>query len=66
MSNTSPSFRVEHIRLDQVNVVNDPKRLDDDDYVVRLIGQIITARFETMKIVTGLPPIEDPKREPNF
>ena len=36
-------------------VTNDPNREDDPQYVVRLIGQIITVSLETMKIVQALP-----------
>ena len=36
-------------------IVNDPNRADDPEYIVRLIGQVITVSLETMKIVKGLP-----------
>ena len=36
-------------------IVNDPNRADDEQYVVRLIGQVITVSLETMKIVNSLP-----------
>ncbi len=36
-------------------ITNDPNRRDDDDYIVRLIGQVITVSLETVKIVKGLP-----------
>jgi hypothetical protein len=36
-------------------IVNDPNRADDPEYVVRLIGQVITVSLETMKIVKSLP-----------
>ena len=36
-------------------IVNDPNRDDDPEYIVRLIGQVITVSLETMKIVKGLP-----------
>jgi predicted helicase len=36
-------------------IVNDPNRADDPEYVVRLIGQVITVSLETMKIVKALP-----------
>jgi predicted helicase len=36
-------------------ITNDPNRDDDPQYIVRLIGQIITVSLETMKIVRGLP-----------
>jgi predicted helicase len=30
-------------------IVNDPKRADDPEYIVRLIGQVIHASLETVK-----------------
>ena len=33
---------------------NDPNRLDDPEYIVRLIGQVITVSLETVEIVEGL------------
>jgi len=32
-------------------------RADDPEYIVRLIGQVITVSLETMKIVNALPPL---------
>ena len=39
-------------------IVNDPNRADDPEYIVRLIGQIVTISIETMKIVRALPPLD--------
>ena len=39
-------------------ILNDPNRPDDPDYIVRLIGKIVTVSLETMKIVKDLPSIE--------
>lgn len=36
-------------------ITNDPNREDDPQYIVRLIGQVITVSLETMKIVKALP-----------
>ncbi len=38
-------------------IVNDPNRADDPEYIVRLIGQVITVSLETMRIIKGLPPL---------
>jgi predicted helicase len=38
-------------------ITNDPNRLDDPEYIVRLIGQVITVSLETVKIVKNLPPL---------
>jgi len=35
-------------------IVNDPNRLDDQQYILRLIGQIITVSLETVKIINKL------------
>jgi predicted helicase len=40
---------------------NDPNRLDDEEYIVRLIKQVITVSLETVKIVKGLPDLGLPK-----
>jgi predicted helicase len=39
-------------------ITNDPNRLDDPEYIVRLIGQVITVSLETVNIVKNLPPLE--------
>ena len=36
-------------------IVNDPNRDEDEEYILRLIGQVITVSLETIKIVEGLP-----------
>jgi len=38
-------------------ITNDPNRPDDPQYILRLIGQVITVSLETMKIVKALPPL---------
>jgi predicted helicase len=51
--------------IDQYHVVRDedgkitsnPNRDDDEQYIVRLLGQVITVSLETRKIVAGLPPL---------
>ncbi len=39
-------------------IENDPNRLDDEQYIVRLIGQVITVSLETVDIVNNLPLLE--------
>jgi predicted helicase len=41
------------------NLASDPNRMDDEEYIVRLIGQVITVSLETMKIVNGLPRLKE-------
>lgn len=36
-------------------ITNDPNRADDPEYILRLIGQVITVSLETVKVVNGLP-----------
>ena len=36
-------------------ITNDPNRADDPQYIVRLVGQVITVSIETMKIIRTLP-----------
>jgi len=35
-------------------IVNDPNRLDDEEYIVRLIGKVVTVSVETVKILLKL------------
>jgi predicted helicase len=36
------------------HITSDPNRLDDEQYILRLISQVITVSLETMKLVKGL------------
>jgi predicted helicase len=42
-------------RDEKGNLASDPNRMDDEEYIVRLIGQVITVSLETMKLVNALP-----------
>ena len=42
-------------------IVNDPNRADDEQYIVRLIGKVITVSLETVEIVEGLPELGIPE-----
>ncbi len=35
-------------------IVSDPNRRDDPDYIVRLVGQVVQVSVETVQIVRGL------------
>ena len=39
-------------------IVNDPNRADDPQYIVKLIGKVITVSLETVDIVEGLPALQ--------
>ncbi len=42
-------------RDERGDVASDPNRADDEQYIVRLLGQVITVSLETSKIIAGLP-----------
>jgi predicted helicase len=42
-------------------ITNDPNRDDDKEYILRLIGQVITVSLETVKIVNALPDLGLPR-----
>jgi predicted helicase len=42
------------------NIVRDPNRLDDEEYIVRLIGQVVHVSVETLKIIGKLPVLKFP------
>jgi predicted helicase len=42
-------------------ITNDPNRDDDPEYVLRLIGQVITVSVETVKLISALPDLGLPK-----
>ena len=44
------------------SIVNDPNRVDDPQYIVKLIGKVITVSLETVGIVEGLPGLGVPVR----
>ena len=39
-------------------IVNDPNRVDDPQYIVKLIGKVITVSLETVDIVNNLPALD--------
>ena len=43
-------------------IVNDPNRADDPQYIVKLIGKVITVSLETVDIVNELPAVIPPTR----
>src|SRR5205807_5702732 len=36
-------------------IKSDPNRADDEDYIVRLVGQVVQVRLETVRLVNGMP-----------
>ena len=41
-------------------IVSDPNRLDDEKYIVRLIGQVVHVSVETLKTIGKLPELKFP------
>jgi predicted helicase len=39
-------------------IVNDPNRLDDPQYIIRLIGKVVTVSLETVKIINSFPELQ--------
>lgn len=39
-------------------IPSDPNRADDEQYIVRLIGQVIQASVETTRLISYLPPLD--------
>jgi predicted helicase len=43
------------VSIDKRNgIVSDPNNLDDEEYIVRLVGKVITVSVETVRLVTEL------------
>ena len=36
-------------------ITSDPNKADDEEYIVRLVGQVVRVSLETVRIVNGLP-----------
>jgi predicted helicase len=45
-------------RDEKGNIASDPNRMDDEQYIVRLIGQVVTVSLDTIKIVKSLPELK--------
>ena len=41
--------------LNRRQTLHDPNREDDEEYIVRLVGQVIRVSLETVRIVESLP-----------
>ncbi len=52
-------YRVERAKDDPDTVFSDPNRDNDEEYIVRLVGQVVTVSVETVKLVESLPPLGD-------
>ncbi|MBI5772022.1 MAG: N-6 DNA methylase [Verrucomicrobia bacterium] len=54
-------YQVERSKENSDEILSDPNRDDDEDYIVRLIGQVVTVSVETMKLVHSLPAFDEAK-----
>jgi predicted helicase len=45
-------------RDEKGNIASDPNRLDDEQSILRLVGQVISVSVQTIKIIKNLPPLE--------
>ena len=45
-------------RDEKGNLASDPNRMDDEQYIVRLISQVIAVSLETLEVIGSLPPIK--------
>ena len=45
-------------------ITNDPNRADDPQYILRLLGKVISVSLETVELVAGLPELGIEKAEP--
>jgi predicted helicase len=52
-------YCVERSKTDPEEITSDPNRSEDEEYIVRLIGQVVTVSVETMKLVRALPVFDD-------
>ena len=43
-------------------ITNDPNRNDDPQYILRLIGQVVTVSLETVNLVRSLPSLALPEQ----
>jgi predicted helicase len=46
------------VRDEKGNITSDPNRLDDEQYILRLVGKVISVSLETIKVISGLPSIQ--------
>jgi len=55
MHKAADQYRV--TRDEKGNIASDPNRMDDEQYIVNLIGKVITVSLETMKVIGSFPKV---------
>jgi predicted helicase len=51
-------YRVDRAKDNPDEILSDPNRVDDEEYIVRLVGQVVAVSIETMKVIAGLPALD--------
>lgn len=46
---------------ERIGIVNDPNRIDDEEYIVRFIGKVVQVSVESVKIINTLSKPKLPK-----
>lgn len=55
---SKPTTPLEKAQDRLCGIINDPNSVDDPEYIVCLIKQVVMVRVETVKIVKGLPALK--------
>jgi predicted helicase len=58
-------YRVERDKTDAEKIVSDPNRSDDEEYILRLVGQVVAVSIETVKLVRSLGKLPLPGQLPD-
>jgi predicted helicase len=51
-------YRVERDKADPEKIISDPNRCDGEEYILRLVGQVVAVSVETVRLVRSLPRLE--------
>ena len=63
---SAPAWVIDQYRVDRRNndrddeIISDPNPPDDEEAIVRLVGQVVTVSVETMKLIRSLPELKLP------
>ena len=57
-------YRVE--RDERGEITSDPNRAEDEEYVLRLVGQVVAVSVETVKLVGALPPLGEARKTEGY
>lgn len=51
-------YRVERAKDNPEQILSDPNRPDDEEYIVNLVGRVVAVSGQTVRLVASLPPLE--------